>query len=101
MPTNHRRGFHEEDTGAPVFPNGRQPNPQESIRGRQFRPLHGALQNAELMTEGEDLKLSAARLWNDAKRVANSAEHAGKHGNRRKNINSESISQIRVYENHN
>ena len=57
VPANHRRGADEEDSGAPVLPNGRQPDPQESISGRQFRPFHGPLKNAELMAEGEDLKL--------------------------------------------
>jgi hypothetical protein len=57
VPANHRRGADEEDAGAPVLPNGRQPDPHEPIGGRQFRPLYGPLKNAELMPEGEDLKL--------------------------------------------
>ena len=57
MPAKHGRGADEEDAGAPVLPDGRQPDPQESISARQFRPLHGPLKNAELMEEGEDLKL--------------------------------------------
>jgi hypothetical protein len=44
----------EEDTGPPVLPRLAQPGPQESIRCGQFRPLDGALQNAELMAQGED-----------------------------------------------
>ena len=52
---NHHRGPDEEDTGAPVLPNGRQPDPQESI-GRQFRALHGPLKYSESMPGGKDLK---------------------------------------------
>jgi hypothetical protein len=47
----------EEDSGAPVLPHCGQPGPQESISACKFRPLHGPLKNAELMAEGEDLKL--------------------------------------------
>jgi hypothetical protein len=57
VPAKHRRGADKENFGAPVLPNGGQPDPQETISGRQFRPLHGSLKNAELMTEGEDFKL--------------------------------------------
>src|ERR1035437_5730102 len=61
VPAKHRRGADEEDAGAPVLPDGRQPDPQKSISARQFRPLHGPLKNAELMPEGEDLKLKRRR----------------------------------------
>ena len=57
MPANHRRGADKENMGVPVLPNGGQPDPLESIGGRQFRPLRGPLKNAELKTEGEDFKL--------------------------------------------
>jgi len=36
--------------------------PQESIRSRQLRPLHRTLQNTELMTEGQNLKLKRRSL---------------------------------------
>jgi hypothetical protein len=48
----------DDDQGIPpVAPDLGQPSPEASISGGQFRPLHRTLQNAELMTEREDLKL--------------------------------------------
>ena len=41
----------------PVAPDLGQPCPELSIRGGQLRALDGALQNAELMTESQDLNL--------------------------------------------
>src|SRR5262249_2751186 len=57
MPADDGRGFDDKDAGLPVAPDGAQPSPQESIRRSQFRSLDGALQNAELMAEREDLQL--------------------------------------------
>jgi hypothetical protein len=39
------------------FPDRAQPGPQQSIGRSQFRSFDGALENAELMAEREDLKL--------------------------------------------
>ena len=39
------------------FPDLGLPRPEASIGGGQFRPLHRALQNAELMAESQDLHL--------------------------------------------
>ncbi len=41
----------------PVAPDLGQPCPELSISGGQLRALDGALQNAELMTESQDLNL--------------------------------------------
>ena len=57
MPTDHRRRLHNDGARLPIRPDRRQPGPQESINGRQLRPLHRALQNTELMTKGQNLKL--------------------------------------------
>ena len=57
VPADDGRGFDDKDAGGPVAPDGAQPSPQQSINSGQFRSLDGALQNAELMTEREDLKL--------------------------------------------
>ena len=57
VPADDGRGFDDKDAGLPVVPNGAQPSPQESIRRSQFRSLDGALENAELMAESEDLEL--------------------------------------------
>jgi hypothetical protein len=42
----------------PVVPYDAQPGPQQPIRRCQFGSLDGALQNAELMAESEDLQMS-------------------------------------------
>jgi len=57
VPGNHRRCFDDEDTGPPFPPDGRQPDPQQSISSSQLRALYRSLQNAELVAEGEDLNL--------------------------------------------
>ena len=57
VPAEHRGGFHDEDPGTPIFPDRAEPCPQESIRGRELRPLHRALKNTDLMTKRDDLEL--------------------------------------------
>ena len=57
MPTDHRHRRHYDGTRLLIRPSRRQPSPQESISGRQLRPLHRALRDIELMTEGQNLKL--------------------------------------------
>ena len=57
MPTDHRHRRHYDGTRLLIRPSRRQPSPQESISGRQLRPLHRALQHTELVTEGQNLKL--------------------------------------------
>jgi hypothetical protein len=57
MPADHRRGWDEEETGPPIVPDLAEPGPQESIGRGEFRSLHRALQNPELMAECEDLQL--------------------------------------------
>ena len=57
VPADDGRSFDDKDAGLPVVPNGVQPGPEQSISGSQFRSLDGALENAELMAESEDLKL--------------------------------------------
>ena len=62
MPTDHRGRLHNDRSRLPIRPDRRQPGPQESISGRQFRPLHRPLQNTELVTEGRNLKLKRRSL---------------------------------------
>ena len=49
--------FEDDERRAPGRPHVRQARPEESIKRGQFGALHRALQNAELMTESEDLDL--------------------------------------------
>jgi hypothetical protein len=62
MPTDHRRRLDKDGTRLPIRPDRRQPGPQESIRSRQLRTLHRALQNTELMTKGQNLKRKGRSL---------------------------------------
>ena len=62
MPTDHRGQLHEDRTRLPIRPDRRQPGPTEPISGRQLRPLHRALRDIELMTEGQNLKLKRRSL---------------------------------------
>ena len=57
VPADDGRSFDDKDAELPAVPDGTQPGPQQPIRRRQFRSLDGALENAELMAEREDLKL--------------------------------------------
>src|SRR5215472_5862054 len=57
VPADDGRGFDDKDAGLPAVPDGAEPSPEEPIRRCQFRSLDGALQNAELMAECEDLEL--------------------------------------------
>jgi len=57
VPANDGRGLDDKDAGLPIVPDGAQPGPQQAIRRCQFRSFDGALQNAELMAESEDLEL--------------------------------------------
>jgi hypothetical protein len=43
----------------PIPPDRTQPCPQESICRRQLRPLHRALQDSDLVAQGENLQLES------------------------------------------
>ena len=62
VPTDHRGRLHNDRSRLPILPDRRQPGPQESISGRQFRPLHRALKNTKLVTKGQNLKLKRRSL---------------------------------------
>src|SRR5215469_11433504 len=57
VPADAGRGLDDKDAGLPIVPDCAQPSPQQSIGRSQFGSLDGALQNAELMAECEDLEL--------------------------------------------
>jgi hypothetical protein len=56
-PAGNSGRFPDEDPGTPILPDRTEPCPQESIRRRELRPLHRALQNTDLMTKRDDLEL--------------------------------------------
>ena len=100
VPADDGRGFDDKDAGLPVVPDGAQPGPQQAIRRGQFGSFDGALENAELMAESEDLELKHPRLRTEAKTAAERADNRCPPGKRRGNGNSQFINQIGVCENH-
>ena len=57
VPADDSRSLDDEDAGLPIVPDRAQPSPHQSISRGQFGSLDGALKNAELMAESENLKL--------------------------------------------
>jgi hypothetical protein len=57
VPAEDRGSFDDEDPASPILPDGTEPSPQEPIRRHQFRALHRALENSDLMAQRENLKL--------------------------------------------
>jgi hypothetical protein len=57
VPAEDRRRLDEEEAGSPLVPDRAKPSPEKAIRRSEFGPLHGALQNSDLMAEGQDLPL--------------------------------------------
>ena len=59
MPTNHR-GLDDGNARFPTVPDRGQPRPETAVRGGQFGALDRALEDTELMAQGEDLQLEGA-----------------------------------------
>ena len=57
VPSDDGVRFDDDQSRPPAAPDRAQPCPQESIGRRQFRPLHGALENTKLVPECEVLQL--------------------------------------------
>lgn len=55
MPGDHRLRLNDDEGGAPIGPQPGQLGPEEAISGGQFRPLHRALEDVELVAQGQDL----------------------------------------------
>jgi hypothetical protein len=65
VPGDHRLRLNDDEGGAPIGPNPGQPCPEKAIGGGQFRPLHRALEDGELVTQGEDLQLKGCTATED------------------------------------
>ena len=78
VPTDHRRRLDNDGARLPIRPSRRQPGPQESIRSRQLRPLHRALQNTELMTKGQNLKLKRRTLAKESQESRRQRHQGGR-----------------------
>jgi hypothetical protein len=57
VPGNHGIRFYNAEGRAPRGQCSTKPGPQHPVEPSQFRPLHGSLQHAKLMTKRENLKL--------------------------------------------
>ena len=99
MPADYGRGLDDERPGFPVPPSGREPGPKESIRWRQFRALHRALQNADLVTQRENLQLECSAAPKQPESEAMSAVIKGPNGSRTMSDTAHFINAIAVYEN--
>ena len=57
LPADDRGGLEYGEPGLPAVPQGGKPDSEETISGGEFRSLDRALQNADLMAQGENLQL--------------------------------------------
>ena len=57
MPRDDSVRLDNDECRSPIRPDATQPCPQKPIRRGQRRPLHRAVENTELVTERDDLKL--------------------------------------------
>jgi hypothetical protein len=101
MPSNHGGGLDEEDTGPPVVPDLAEPSPQESIRRGEFGPFHGALQNAELVTERQDFQLQRRAAPERGGKRGEECREEGTHREGKEDRQPQSINHIGIYENDN
>jgi hypothetical protein len=100
VPGDHRFRLDDDQCGSPVAPQLRQPCQEEAIRSGQLRPLHRAMQGAELVTKSEDLNLKCGA-------VAERSQNGCKQRLRRRawaridvrGATSQCINQIQIYEN--
>jgi hypothetical protein len=101
MPPNDCGRLHDECPGFPVLPRPRKPGSQESIRWRQFRALHGTLQNSDLGRNGENVQLErgTAAIY-QLQRDAIAAVKTCPKGNRTISDKSRLDNAIGVHENH-
>src|SRR5437660_1385629 len=61
MPGNDGLGLNDSQRGAPVAPDGEQPDPQQTVQRSQPGPLsHGTLQHADLVPQGQVLQLKGS-----------------------------------------
>ena len=75
VPRDHGFWFHDAKRRFPVRPNTREPNPENTIKGRQLESpfLVPALENEKLMAQGEDFCLQSDSR---TERITKSGEQA-------------------------
>jgi hypothetical protein len=57
MPADNSGGLHHGQSCLPTAPNRAQPSPEEPVSDGQLGTFDGALQDTDLMAQGEDLEL--------------------------------------------
>ena len=62
VPGDHRFRLDDDQCGSPIAPQLGQPCPEETISGGQLRPLHRAMQDAELVTKSQNLNLKCGTV---------------------------------------
>ena len=60
MPTDHRLGLHDDQGGTPAPPGVSEQHPKQSISRTEWRTLDRALEDRQLLTEGQVLKRDGA-----------------------------------------
>ena len=77
MPADYGGGLDDERPGFPVPPSSGEPGLKEWIRWRQFRALHRALQNADLVTQRENLQLECSAAPKPARKRGDERRNHG------------------------
>ena len=82
MPSDYGLWFDDDEGGAPIGPSAGQACPEITVRSGQFGPLHGALQNAQLVSQREVLQVERSSRFerrrdgdaNDTERAENGTD---------------------------
>ena len=56
MPANDGGGFNEGHRRPPAFPESREEDPKQSVRGQELRAVDASLQDCKLLAEGQNLQ---------------------------------------------
>ena len=81
MPGNNRFGLHDQQRRAPLRPDARQPNPEQSVRGVQTKPAAlRPLEDGDLVAESQDLDLQGSVSLKPGTHTNNRGEKGSEHG---------------------
>ena len=82
MPTDHGLGLHDEEGVLPVWPQAEERDPECAVSVGQLGPFGLALQNGQLLSQGEVLEGELALLLRLELAVAKKGVEQRKHGGR-------------------
>ena len=77
LPADDCRSLDDGNAGFPAVPDRGDPGPEKAVRGGQLGAFYGALEEADLMAQGEDLQLKGGT---SPKRGAEEGEKGGENG---------------------